>query len=31
MVETPHVHDKSAPGGVRPAEPHELPNGGQTN
>jgi len=27
-VPTPHVHEKSTPGGVRPAKADELPNGG---
>lgn len=25
QVPTPHAHDKTAPGGVRPATPDELP------
>ncbi len=24
-VPTPHVHDPATPGGIRPAQPHELP------
>lgn len=28
-VPTPHVHEKTTPGGVRPATPEELPNGGK--
>jgi hypothetical protein len=25
LVPTPHVHEKEIPGGVRPAEPYEIP------
>lgn len=27
-VDTPHVHDPDVPGGVRPANPDEIPGGG---